>query len=110
MSQHVPGRSRYFKVTLGLPGTGKRDQITKRGFGPRVWVHTSAFKVNADGHTAYQGTRRSEAEKPGRLPSSACGFPVAVTAVIVVIADCPYVKGVPPLTPVAPAPVMGTFT
>jgi hypothetical protein len=73
---------------------------TKNHAGKKVWIHTDAIKVNGCRHNEYLGASRSEARKATRLLGAACGFPVSVTGVIVVIADELDVKAMPSATPV----------
>lgn len=59
---------------------------TKNHLGQRVWVHTSVVMVNGQPQP-YLRVSEHEARRAGRLLSSACGFPVAVGGVVVVLAD-----------------------
>jgi hypothetical protein len=73
---------------------------TKNHAGKKVWVHTDAVRVNGYRHNEYLRASRSEADKSSRRLTTACGFPVPVTGVVVMIADRLDVKEMPLLTPV----------
>lgn len=67
---------------------------TKNHLGKKVWIHTNAFKVSGQSQT-YLSKSRTEATRASRMLSTACGFDVAVTPMIVVLADEVTVKGKP---------------
>jgi len=85
-------------VVIG-PG-GVFSLNTKNHSGQRVWVHTHAFKVNGSPHNDYLRASRAEARKASRLLSAASGLAVEVIGVVVVVADCLDIKGMPLDTPV----------
>jgi hypothetical protein len=62
--------------------------------GKRVWVNTEVVKVNGQ-NQKYIQISEHEAQKVSRKLSAACGFAVAVTGVVVVVADSFKVAGTP---------------
>jgi hypothetical protein len=59
---------------------------TKNHLGKRVWVHTDVVKVNGQSRD-YPRASEHEARKASRILTAACGFPVAVTGVVVILAS-----------------------
>jgi hypothetical protein len=59
---------------------------TKNHLGKRVWVHADVVKVNGQSRD-YPRVSEYEARKAGRILSAACGFPVVVTGVVVILAS-----------------------
>ena len=59
---------------------------TKNHLGKRVWVHTEVVKVNGQSRD-YARVSEHEARKASRILSAACGYPVGVTGVVVVLAS-----------------------
>jgi hypothetical protein len=62
--------------------------------GKRVWVNTEVVKVNGQSQRYIQISDH-EAQKASRLLSAACGFPVAATGVVVIVADSLKFAGKP---------------
>jgi hypothetical protein len=62
--------------------------------GKRVWVNTEVVKVNGQSQRYIQISEH-EAQKASRLLSVACGFPVAATGVVVIVADSLKFAGKP---------------
>jgi nuclease-like protein len=71
----------------------------KNHLGKRVWVHTEVVKVNGQTRD-YPRVSEHEARHASRLLSGACGFPVAVTGVVVVLASALHFGSHPTRTPV----------
>jgi hypothetical protein len=59
---------------------------TKNHLGKRVWVHTDVVKVNGQSRD-YPRASAHEAQRVSRILSVACGFPVTVTGVVVILAS-----------------------
>lgn len=80
-------------VVIGPPGVFTLN--TKNHSKGKVWVAERAFMVNGQ-KTDYLRNSRHEANRAKRLLSSACGFPVTVEPVIVVMAADLTIKDQPP--------------
>jgi hypothetical protein len=79
-------------VVIGPGGVFTLNAKNHRG--GNVWVHTHVIKVNGQ-NKPYLRVSRSEASGASKRLSRACGFPVAVRPVVVIVADQLTIKGEP---------------
>lgn len=79
-------------VVIGPSGVFTLNAKNHRG--GHVWVHTHVIKVNGQ-NKSYLKVSRSEAAGASRRLSRACGVPVIVRPVVVIVADQLTIKGEP---------------
>ena len=80
-------------VVIGPPGVFTLN--TKNHTGKNVWVHERSVKVSGQS-TDYLRNSRYEAQRSSKLLTAACGFPVGVHPLIVVMAAELTIKAQPP--------------
>jgi hypothetical protein len=69
-------------LVIGPPGVFTIN--SKHHPGARIWIAGNAFRVNG-AHHPYIRNSRYEAVRAGRLLTNACGFPMTVTGVVVLV-------------------------
>ena len=91
-------------IPVGVKGTdidhlvigpgGVFSLSAKNHRGKRVWVNTDVVKVNGQSQK-YIRISEHEAQRASRSLSAACGFQIAVTGVVVIVADSLTFAGTP---------------